>query len=774
MKESLSSHLKVAVITLAAILTASCRPVEKADPPKLFITTESPLKVSAKGGDVTFAYSLENPDKGGELSAKSVGDCDWITAFDSKSKTGVVRVTVEANEAEEARTATIVLTYSYEADKTIEDRIDLEQAAAHNDNPDDPDEDPDNPDDPDNPVVPEDIILNASVFVGKYYGSWMSGNGTHLFETTLSSDADPAKDSLAYTFTIVSDAPADMNAPLPVSASYSLGADGEYTAGTFVSASCTRLHADGSNETIAFETGIIVFSSDDNGASFNAELTDTDGVKHIVTYTASELSYADYSQNPDDEKLSKDLTFNATQYKARVKSKSNGLSLVAMEFVDNEQGVTMFVEAYMTVPEEGIAPGEYIVSSDDRAMSIIPGSFGPTVSGTYAQYTYNMEDGESIVVIGAIGSGTMTVGERIEETSLNNGKQTIEFDLTTSEGYSVKGSFEGRISVQSLGFSTLTSDRTVNLQNATATIENKKSLDASIWDTGSSTAWELIVASPDGGDAIRFHIAANKGNVNNGIPSGSYKVQSSNSSVDNGEYVKGTMSSDMLKGSYFYSGYTSNGLPKEYAPAISGDLVIENSGNNNYNISFSITDDKEYIWSGAWNGTITNLTIANSMTTLTSDREVVFVDATATATWFAEAYFGEKVWEMVIKSANGGDCVRLVLCGKDTDFEKGVPSMKYTYAYYNDDPYEGEYLLGSKTSDGDFKYTFFFSDFDENGTPREYAPAVKDKNSYIEITNNDDGTYDITFSLKDDLSNTWYGSWNGPVELLKADEIFEF
>ena len=141
MKESLSSHLKVAAITLAAILTASCRPVEKADPPKLFITTESPLKVSAKGGDVTFAYSLENPDKGGELSAKSVGDCDWITAFDSKSKTGVVRVTVEANEAEEARTATIVLTYSYEADKTIEDRIDLEQAAAHNDNPDDPDED---------------------------------------------------------------------------------------------------------------------------------------------------------------------------------------------------------------------------------------------------------------------------------------------------------------------------------------------------------------------------------------------------------------------------------------------------------------------------------------------------------------------------------------------------------------------------------------------------------------------------------------------------------
>ena len=76
--------------------------------------------------------------------------------------------------------------------------------------------------------------------------------------------------------------------------------------------------------------------------------------------------------------------------------------------------------------------------------------------------------------------------------------------------------------------------------------------------------------------------------------------------------------------------------------------------------------------------------------------------------------------------------------------------------------------------DGDFKYTFFFSDFDENGTPREYAPAVKDKNSYIKITNNDDGTYDITFSLKDDLSNTWSGSWNGPVELLKADEIFEF
>ena len=49
-------------------------------------------------------------------------------------------------------------------------------------------------------------------------------------------------------------------------------------------------------------------------------------------------------------------------------------------------------------------------------------------------------------------------------------------------------------------------------------------------------------------------------------------------------------------------------------------------------------------------------------------------------------------------------------------------------------------------------------DFNENGNPTSYAPAVSGD---LNITNNGDGTYHISFEFLDDKGNTWDGEWSG-------------
>ena len=49
-------------------------------------------------------------------------------------------------------------------------------------------------------------------------------------------------------------------------------------------------------------------------------------------------------------------------------------------------------------------------------------------------------------------------------------------------------------------------------------------------------------------------------------------------------------------------------------------------------------------------------------------------------------------------------------------------------------------------------------DFNENGNPTSYAPAVSGD---MNITNNGDGTYHIQFEFLDDKGNTWDGEWSG-------------
>ena len=79
------------------------KPVEK--DPVLTLTSDAVLNFEAEGGEAEITYTLENAVEGTELTATC--EANWVNAVaDDK-----VRVTVDANETEEAREAKIVVAY---------------------------------------------------------------------------------------------------------------------------------------------------------------------------------------------------------------------------------------------------------------------------------------------------------------------------------------------------------------------------------------------------------------------------------------------------------------------------------------------------------------------------------------------------------------------------------------------------------------------------------------------------------------------------------------
>ncbi|MBR6655132.1 MAG: hypothetical protein IKL20_00815 [Alistipes sp.] len=75
-------------------------------PAVLTVNVESITSISHEGENVTFEYSVANPVEG--TSVVITADAEWLTIADNN---GSVTVTVEANEAEEARNATITVKY---------------------------------------------------------------------------------------------------------------------------------------------------------------------------------------------------------------------------------------------------------------------------------------------------------------------------------------------------------------------------------------------------------------------------------------------------------------------------------------------------------------------------------------------------------------------------------------------------------------------------------------------------------------------------------------
>lgn len=147
--------------------------------------------------------------------------------------------------------------------------------------------------------------------------------------------------------------------------------------------------------------------------------------------------------------------------------------------------------------------------------------------------------------------------------------------------------------------------------------------------------------------------------------------------------------------------------------------------------------------------------------TLTEDYTLNLEGAAGEAMYFGYFYFMEgDDWVVRLMPGDCPDGFFTEIVTETGKFEDGIPSGTYKPAS-GTYPKPGEYSIGKMnllTLEG----TMYVGNFDEEGIPGSYAPAITGD---LVIVNNGDGTYDISFKFGDDSGNTWDGSWSGKMDM---------
>ena len=115
-----------AAMAITALLLAGCDNEEQkvVPDPIINVDTEAVIELPPAGGSASFVYSIDNPVENGRLEAEPSDT--WmsdVTVTDDE-----VRFNVEANETEELREGSVLLTYVYGEDKTVNAVVNVSQA----------------------------------------------------------------------------------------------------------------------------------------------------------------------------------------------------------------------------------------------------------------------------------------------------------------------------------------------------------------------------------------------------------------------------------------------------------------------------------------------------------------------------------------------------------------------------------------------------------------------------------------------------------------------
>ena len=113
-------------MAITALLLAGCDNEEQkvVPDPIINVDTETVIELPPAGGSASFVYSIDNPVENGRLEAEPSDT--WMSDFTTTDDE--VRFRVEANETEELREGSVLLTYVYGEDKTVNAVVNVSQA----------------------------------------------------------------------------------------------------------------------------------------------------------------------------------------------------------------------------------------------------------------------------------------------------------------------------------------------------------------------------------------------------------------------------------------------------------------------------------------------------------------------------------------------------------------------------------------------------------------------------------------------------------------------
>lgn len=242
----------LALMTLAGMvaLTACTTTDEEHAPPPTLSLGSSTINATCDGGEYSMNYTIENPKKGALLDVST--QAEWITDIDWATE-GVITFNIATNEANQPRTATMVVTYNQ-----IEYPFTVNQDEYK--------------------VVYEAPYTYALSFGGGDFQIQL-GPSNHLINYDL------IPNSAYYTFNIFVDPnnlPTNPKCYDIPAGTYVIDPTNSGAVGTaYANETSFILLTDDNNETstLYFSEGSIII--DDNGVK--AEVITEDGVKHIVT-----------------------------------------------------------------------------------------------------------------------------------------------------------------------------------------------------------------------------------------------------------------------------------------------------------------------------------------------------------------------------------------------------------------------------------------------------------------------------------------------------------
>lgn len=198
----------------------------------------------------------------------------------------------------------------------------------------------------------------------------------------------------------------------------------------------------------------------------------------------------------------------------------------------------------------------------------------------------------------------------------------------------------------------------------------------------------------------------------------------------------------------------------EYYTTLVAAGTMEISGSaGNYTVSCNFVGSDGFSIKTTYTGAIEVQGMPGPISTLTGDYTLDLEGATAVATTWGDYYgTGGNNYTVQIMPTTGPDGLLLDLVS-DSSVD-GIASGTYTVSA-SGYPNVGEYLEGymSGTNLGG---TMYVGGFTEEGSVTAYAPATTGN---LDITNNGDGTYNISFSFVDDLGYTWDGEWSGEITI---------
>lgn len=539
---------------------------------------EGNMLVPPEGGPTVIQYSIANPVEGGKMSA--ISQEDWAGEFNCETD-GEVSFVVMENEGTEARNSILTLTYTYGEEDSVRLQVNLIQEAGYA------------------------YTMDASCITASYYKDIYGRNGEDNYYTWLSDepfmDEQPVDGGTYYLLSIyLAGDPEDPEHPLPVAGTYSLGTAGGTDDMTMsIDESHYVSYPEGqAKQTLYFTEGTLTVSYEEDGTlTYDAVLTDTNGDRHHVVYSG-EVSYIVFGgEGPEpggETSLDHDVELSNPTAQAQCMFYNGNVMNVIVSIYGENNSHWLELDMLLPFDQDGhFATGTYEVArraENVEAMDIVPGVWFDNAGFQSPDKSWICEYNDGSTLMGLIMSGTVDV-------SGSPGSYVLAIDLATDAGYKVTGSVKvTEINRIPEPFSTITSDRTLDLSGAEASL----SYYGDAYGTGGDNWYLKFNPTADGDGLMMDLVSDRRGDWSKGIPSGVYKV-SNTDEIYPGHYYPGYNDYGYIGGSmYFYD--VREGVAYGMAPALDGDFTVTNHGDGTYDIEFSFTDDRGNIWDGSWSG----------------------------------------------------------------------------------------------------------------------------------------------------------------------------